>query len=65
MNCFYRFLEEINKTIVQILDLPSEELDQAKRRIQRFLSDSGSKMNILKDDEFAKSEFTKSAGSQA
>ena len=43
MNCFYRFLEEINKTIVQILDLPSEELDQAKRRIQRFLSDSGSR----------------------
>ena len=27
MKCFYRFLAEINKTNVQILDLPSEELD--------------------------------------
>ena len=25
MKCFYRFLAEINKTNVQILDLPSEE----------------------------------------
>ena len=27
MKCFYRFLGEINKTNVQILDLPPEELD--------------------------------------
>ena len=27
MKCFYRFLAKINKTNVQILDLPSEELD--------------------------------------
>ena len=27
MKCFYRFLGEINKTNVQILDLPLEELD--------------------------------------
>ena len=79
MKCFYRFLGEINKTNVQILDLPPEELDHLlgkffnykdvrkingeeyepstltglQRSIQRFLSDSGSKMNILKDDEFA------------
>ena len=77
MKCFHRFLSEINKTNVQILDLPPEELDHLlgkffkdvrkingeeyepstmtglQRSIQRFLSDSGSKMNILKDDEFA------------
>ena len=77
MKCFYSFLGEINKTNVQILDLPSEELDHLlgkfskdvrkingeeyepssltglQRSIQRFLSDSGSKMNILKGDEFA------------
>ena len=77
MKCFYRFLAKINKTNVQILDLPSEELDHLlgkffeqvrkingeeyepstltglQTSIQRFLSDSGSKMNILKDDEFA------------
>ena len=77
MKCFYRFHGEINKTNVQILDLPPEELDHLlgkffkdvrkingeeyepstltglQRSIQRFLSDSGSKMNILKDDEFA------------
>ena len=79
MKCFYRFLGEINKTNVQILDLPPEELDHLlgkffnykevrkingeeydpstltglQRSIHRFLSDSGSKMNILKDDEFA------------
>ena len=27
MKCFYRFLGEINKKNVQILDLPPEELD--------------------------------------
>ena len=27
MKCFYRFLGKINKTNVQILDLPPEELD--------------------------------------
>ena len=27
MKCFYRFLGEINKTNVQILDLPPKELD--------------------------------------
>ena len=27
MKCFYRFLGEINKTNIQILDLSSEELD--------------------------------------
>ena len=27
MKCFYRFLSEINKTNVQILDLPPKELD--------------------------------------
>ena len=71
MKCFYRFLDEINKTNVQILDLPPEELDHLlgkffngeeyepstltglQRSIQRFLSDSGSKMNIMKDEEFA------------
>ena len=79
MKCFYRFLGEINKTNVQILDLPPEELDHLlgkffnykyvrkingeeyepstltglQRSIQRFLSDSGSKMDILRDDEFA------------
>ena len=77
MKCFYRFLGEINKKNVQILDLAPEELDHLlgkffkdvtkingeeyepstltglQRSIQRFLSDSGSKMNILKDDEFA------------
>ena len=77
MKCFYRFLAGINKTNVQILDLPSEELDHLLEKffedvrkingeeyepstltrlqtsIQRFLFDSGSKMNILKDDEFA------------
>ena len=77
MKCFYRFLGEINKTNVQILDLTPEELDHLlgkffkdvrkingeeyepstltglQRSIQRFLSDFGSKMNILKDDEFA------------
>ena len=77
MKCFYRFLSEINKTNVQILDLSPEELDhllgkfykdvrkingkeyepstltRLQRSIQRFLSDSESKMNILKDDEFA------------
>ncbi|XP_031556236.1 uncharacterized protein LOC116292998 [Actinia tenebrosa] len=77
MKCFYRFLGEINKTNVQILDLAPKELDHLlgkffknirkvtgeeyepssltglQRSIQRFLSDSRSKMNILKDDEFA------------
>ena len=77
MTCFYCFLGDINKTNVQILDLPPDELDHLlgkffkdariingeeyepstltglQRSIQRFLSDSGSKMNILKDDEFA------------
>ena len=77
MKCFYRFLDEINKTNVRSLDLPPEELDHLlgkffkdvrkingkeyepstltglQRSIQRFLSDSGSKMNIMKDDEFA------------
>ena len=77
MKCFYRFLAGINKTNVQILDLPSEELDhllgkffedvrkingeeyepstltRLQTSIQRFLFDSGFKMNILKDDEFA------------
>ena len=77
MKCFYRFLEEINKPNIQILDLAPEELDHLlgkffknikkvngeeyepssltgmQRSIQRFLSDSRSKMNILKDDEFA------------
>ena len=72
MKCFYRFLGEINKKNVQILDLPPEELDHLlgkffkdvrkingeeyfdglQRSIQRFLSDFGSKMNILEDDEF-------------
>ena len=76
MKCFYCFLGDLNKTNVQILDLPPEELDHLlgkffkavrkingeeyepitltglQRSIQRFLSDSGSKMNIL-DDEFA------------
>ena len=80
MKCFYCFLAKINKTNVQILDLPSEELDHLlgkffeqvrkingeeyepstltglQTSIQRFLSDSGSKMNILKDDEFAFSQ---------
>ena len=32
MKCFYRFLAEINKTNVQILDLPSEELDHLLRK---------------------------------
>ena len=73
MNCFYRFLCEINKKNVYIR--PPEELDHLLRKffkdvrkingeeyepitwtglqrsIQRFLSDSGSKMNILKDEE--------------
>jgi integrase len=77
MKCFYRYLEDINKKDIQILNLPPNELDHLlgkffkdvkkingeeyepssltglQRSIQRFLSDSGSKINILKDDEFA------------
>ena len=36
MKCFYRFLGEINKTNVQILDLPLEELDHL---LGKFLKD--------------------------
>ena len=36
MKCFYRFLGEINKSNVQILDLPPEELDQL---LEKFLKD--------------------------
>ena len=36
IKCFYRFLGEINKTNVQILDLPAEELDHL---LGKFLKD--------------------------
>ena len=38
MKCFYRFLGEINKTNVQILDLPPKELDHL---LGKFFKDVG------------------------
>jgi len=41
MKCFYPFLGEINKTNVQILDLPPEELNYL---LGKFFKDVGKSM---------------------
>ena len=79
MNNFYRYLAQINKRYVNILNLQAKELDHLlskffkdfrkvngeeyepdtfsgfQRSIQRFLTDSKSRYNILVDREFEKS----------